>query len=1497
MNKGESGRNVYKLDDGFNVFENVKGTPKYWRQVKNELIARLENFGPFVFFFTLSCADLRWPENFTSLLQDKKIIFLIEYGIEKVFVDSVPLDEFLKQNEKSSDFIKKNITTGTINFHHRVKQFMKCIVMNKSNPMHVKYHNYKTEFQMRGAAHIHGTLWVDWEEMLEDKELRHINIQSVKKTFKKIKNYEVLDKTELEELEAFADEFISCSLQSPTTRDIVNQVNVHHHTKSCKKYDTSCRFSFPKYPCLNTIISQPSKVFYNDENERKNKMDEYKFILQSVKTVIENDILVKEICAKDLDTVKERFELLKLKNLFTFFENGEPAKIKMFEYFPEIWIWTEEERFLNSEEITILQMSVDNNLSILEEKYLALRRKRLHTILECANFSPIDGHSLIETYETALAHSDVSYGIHYSRDLDELFVNHYNPEWIESWNANMDIQLCLDFYAVLTYISDYYGKDETGTTNFIKAALKDNPNDSLKEKFQRVANTFITHRELGVPEALYRLLPNLHLKESNTTCIFVQTGFKQNRSKFLKKLTEEEQNSNAVEVEDKDGLYVEKSSLLDKYQQRDTVINSTLKDLCYAQFCQRYVSCKTLPQKVNISESMQAQDCDIKLHNYIITYKSLDNSNIKLPAYIKLKGCALGESQYMKLRSPQCLRFHKINRMQFPHEYEYSQLLLYRPFMSEEELFPYDREKCLRLFNEESTNGMLKINKVKSLILEHLEDVEKSRALAAEDIDEHRIAENLDSMAIQENEDCEEEGSEIYEKNILSEFSDTKISRDNYRKIELYESGALKSMTDSCDKEQLLVIDKTVTYAKSIKKGDMSASPPLLVVTGGAGTGKSRTIDILCQHVERILRNEGDNPDQPYILKCAPTGTAAANIDGQTLHQIFKFSFGPEFRSLNDQQRDKLREQLKNLRILIIDEISMIGSDFLYKIVLRLKEISRHEDRHKPFGGKAVLCFGDFLQLKPVQARYIFQSPSSTNFKTSFLVSSLWQTFQSIELIENYRQGNLAIYTKTLNNIRIGKLEVEDLKLLNSRVRNKNDPEIPPDAMYISCTNAKVNLENEKKLALINEPLVSIVAKVNSYLKSDIKPQVTNTGNIRNTPLPLFLKMKKGAKIMLTYNLDVSDSLTNGACGEIIDFQFRDNVVDKVLIAFNNPKVGSLKRKEHMYLKSQYPDKNVTPIEKIEFHFSFSGKSDNSNSATAVQFPLKLAFAATSHKVQGLTVKTPTPLVIDLCSVLQPAQAYVMLSRVQEISQLFIVDAVPSNKMYAHVEALEEQNRLHTSRMTSFSGRTRSDVYLTSFNVYSLRKNITLLHLENQNMSSHIICLQETWLFPGCELASLEMKNMNLAVNSVGPDGRGKGIAAYLGRNYKENLNVTKKDFQMSSYLSQIDKTYVINIYRSSNADDDSFIDKLELLMNYHCDADYDTIICGDFNICVKSEKDHNICQYMRKKGFKQLVSNPTHDRGRVLDHIYVKGFIANMSVVHHSTTGSDHDMLHLVKM
>ena len=96
-----------------------------------------------------------------------------------------------------------------------------------------------------------------------------------------------------------------------------------------------------------------------------------------------------------------------------------------------------------------------------------------------------------------------------------------------------------------------------------------------------------------------------------------------------------------------------------------------------------------------------------------------------------------------------------------------------------------------------------------------------------------------------------------------------------------------------------MVLERGVAFAKSLvktkKTPGMSLNPPLLVVQGGAGSGKSTVIDVLCQHMEKILRSPGDNPNHPYITNAAFTGTAAANIKGQTLHNAFSFNFGNEF--------------------------------------------------------------------------------------------------------------------------------------------------------------------------------------------------------------------------------------------------------------------------------------------------------------------------------------------------------------------------------------------------------------------------------------------------------------------------------------------------------------------------------------------------------------------------------------------------------------------------
>ena len=107
---------------------------------------------------------------------------------------------------------------------------------------------------------------------------------------------------------------------------------------------------------------------------------------------------------------------------------------------------------------------------------------------------------------------------------------------------------------------------------------------------------------------------------------------------------------------------------------------------------------------------------------------------------------------------------------------------------------------------------------------------------------------------------------------------------------------------------------------------------------------------------ERNLRQSGDDPEKPYILITAFTGCAAANVDGMTLHSAFNFHFGNEFISLGDKTRDEKREHLKNLKMVIIDELSMIKADMFYQLDLRLRELKQNMD--VPFGGCSVLLFG-----------------------------------------------------------------------------------------------------------------------------------------------------------------------------------------------------------------------------------------------------------------------------------------------------------------------------------------------------------------------------------------------------------------------------------------------------------------------------------------------------------------------------------------------------------
>ena len=263
--RDSNGKVNFHHHDGYVVLNNIKNSPTFMRKKKLELLAKLDNFGPFHWFFTLSCADKRWENIWSAILRelpelkDIKITKCVnENGFAKLKLTieledgtSMTLDDFkqhMKTNMRDAQeaMIRDNVLTATRVFDQRVKTFMKDIVMGKDNPMNVLLYTYRVEFQQRGAAHVHGVLWMDMSKM--DKM-----IPGLKKSYDKLRHDQdlkdpnltfVKEGVEIENnvkpLVEMVDMFVTCSLHSETAggADVVliaKETQTHHHTRSCKK--------------------------------------------------------------------------------------------------------------------------------------------------------------------------------------------------------------------------------------------------------------------------------------------------------------------------------------------------------------------------------------------------------------------------------------------------------------------------------------------------------------------------------------------------------------------------------------------------------------------------------------------------------------------------------------------------------------------------------------------------------------------------------------------------------------------------------------------------------------------------------------------------------------------------------------------------------------------------------------------------------------------------------------------------------------------------------------------------------------------------------------------------------------------------------------------------------------------------------------------------------------------------------------------------------------
>ena len=170
---------------------------------------------------------------------------------------------------------------------------------------------------------------------------------------------------------------------------------------------------------------------------------------------------------------------------------------------------------------------------------------------------------------------------------------------------------------------------------------------------------------------------------------------------------------------------------------------------------------------------------------------------------------------------------------------------------------------------------------------------------------------------------------------------------------------------------------------------------------------------------------------------------------------------------------------------------------------------------------------------------------------------------------------------------------------------------------------------------------------------------------------------------MLTYNVDTADRLTNGTTGVVLGFVKDDDRVNFVLMEVDDVKYGQAARKKHSQLLEQRGMPQATPIKKLCFEYNL-GKSKKHHTAKAkvFQFPITLAWALTAHKCQGQTIKYPASMVADLASCFEAGQAYVILGRIQNLSQLFLKSFMPK-KIYANPKALQEAREMHDAALNN----------------------------------------------------------------------------------------------------------------------------------------------------------------------------------------------------------------------
>ena len=1378
------------LDDGYQIFKTIRNTPAYLEEKAKEIRAMIRQLGIPTWFISLSANDLNWPELLVMLgkMQDKK-----DYTGK---IDSLSYDDRTR-------LVRNDPVTCARFFQDRVDKFINNVLKSEFEPVgKIKDFVYRVEFQHRCSPHIHMMMWIEGAPSL--------------------------DANSDEEVCAFIDKYVSCSLNCSDKEKPFVELNRHKHTPTCKKGRRNvCRFDFPLPPMKETCVLRP----YSGDEESTKK---YKELYKSVR-----------------------------------------------KHLQEFW---------HSE----CNSSIDEFMTKCECSY--------------------------DDYLNAICTSLKSTKIFLKRSMQEIRMNPYMKNLVDTWQANHDIQYVVDPYACARYITDYITKSAKGISNLMRNACDNarNGDKTLKQQVTFMGDIFLNAVEIGAQEAIY-LSTGMPLTKKTRDVEFINTGPQEQRVRLLK--DDKELNRILEENPDSKDIYME--NFIIRYSERPP----ELEKYCLADFVSKLNRVQPKNEKDDdcdiIAENERA-DIDF---NYDRPQSELFQNDDEQNSYSDAdsddtadKYLSSKDARYKKRKTARVIRYRRYDKRkeQEVEDYYREQLMLFMPWRIEENILP-DAYASFQDYYE-FVKGRYKLEEkryeydFKGQALDIALHEAENNAPDSNDYDYSSIAPGAMFQEIQDDHGNVPELDDFYHPdetlNPCHDISTHLMPR---------EARVMRELRPGCcsQDEYYAKIEKLNSQQREflyhIYHWVQTKDEPFHVfLSGGAGVGKSVLIDAVYETLQRFYIETADDDetlDYTRILITAFTGTAAFNVNGQTYNAGFRIHPQSTFGNLIGERLDSAKSYFRHLKLVIIDEISLISNSHFLNIYKRLQQF-KGDDR--PFGNVSILVVGDLFQMQPVSGRWIFMDRDGNNYES--LMRNLWKSYiKFYELTEIMRQKDDQPWAQLLNRLREGKHTSEDVRTLKQLIKDENAADYPTNGPHLFHNNDKVNAHNDKYFDR-NATLTPIVVNAKHLFKSNEKDEMVTTDMneslnavILSDPkyriasqLISVLKLHVGLRYVISNNISVDDGLTNGTLGtlkHITSDKTRSDDPDILWILFDKEKVGRKWRNKHQkeYVGRAQIQKTWTPIFAKSTHKFMYWYKRTSYNVIRKQFPITLAAAVTYNKAQSRTI-----LEKGVCDFKPYRNAiyhmhYTGLSRFSEMRNVVIQNLNEDDILTDPNVVIEMERLRNTQTKESIMELCYKPVYempenslkLVCHNISSLRKHIGTVRRDRNYLSADVLGFVETRFRKDSPNSEYAIDGFQEVIrNDLDElDGNGKsyhGTAVYI----KNTLTLLGKTVYSDKLIEwtllklldiKTNKEHQIGfVYIQPNCSRTVMKTCLQqLAQNIDYTSNY--LIMGDFNIDVTATPNASICSEIQQLfQSEQLVRAATTIHRTLIDLVYGNNIVAD---------------------